>query len=72
MPFLGHTIDKHFILFDHFIKRGPAVKKQSRFFRHDVIMSAITLLIVGGLVYTGVSALKENEISPLQRELRIK
>jgi high-affinity Fe2+/Pb2+ permease len=44
------------------------VKKQSRFFRHDVIMSAITLFIVGGLVYTGVSALKENEISPLQRE----
>jgi hypothetical protein len=44
------------------------VKAHNRFFRHDVIMSAITLLIVGGLLYTGVNALKEGDNPAFQRD----
>ncbi|MCX5924785.1 MAG: hypothetical protein NT124_00600 [Candidatus Dependentiae bacterium] len=44
------------------------MKIQSRAYHSDVIMSVITFFVVGGLVYTGLNALKEGELPQFQRE----
>lgn len=43
------------------------MKVQSKTYHTDVIMSVITFFIVGGLVYTGLNALKDEEYNCFHR-----
>lgn len=47
------------------------MKIQQKTYHSDVIMSLMTLFVVAGLVFTGLNALKDGELSAIQSEFSV-